>query len=198
MRTSFLESGQFYTRPQARSIPGTTKPKLASLLHANHWRRETPHKDPKEWLAAELVLRCHKVQERFPGAPAWAMIRKQAQSGCWLWPHQLLDGSYLALTKQKQQANQHPNARYVSHKTTILRRNSRFIGIFSEVSQLAKIRAARKTRENKILLYKRLRTLSEAWPQRMLLRNESKGTIPPSTQFASKQEIPASYNSKVS
>ncbi len=42
------------------------------------------------------------------------MSRKQTQSGCQLWPHQLLDGSWLMLTKQKQQANQHPGARYVS------------------------------------------------------------------------------------
>ncbi len=41
-----------------------------------------------------------------------------------------------------------------------------------------------KTRKNKILLYKHLRTPSEACPQRMLLRNESKGTITPRMQFA--------------
>jgi hypothetical protein len=92
-RTSFLESGQFYARPQARSLPGTTKAKLASLLHANHWRQEMPHKDPEARLAADLALRCHRLQERFPGTPTWAMSWKQAQSGHWLWPHQLLDGS---------------------------------------------------------------------------------------------------------
>jgi hypothetical protein len=42
-----------------------------------------------------------------------------------------------------------------------------------------------KTRENIILLYKRLRTPSEACPQRMLLRNKSKGTILPRMQFMS-------------
>jgi hypothetical protein len=55
-----------------------------------------------------------------------------------------------------------------------------------------------KTHENKILLYKRLRMPLEACPQWMLLRNKSKGTILPRTQFASKQEIPANYNSKTS
>ncbi len=35
-RTSFLESGQFYA-PGSKSLPGTTKDKLASLLHATHW-----------------------------------------------------------------------------------------------------------------------------------------------------------------
>jgi hypothetical protein len=72
----------------------------------------------------------------------------------------------------------------------------------SESSQkfldLQKLGPQEKTCETKILLYKRLRTISKACPQRTLLRNESKGTIPPSTRFASKQEIPANYNSKIS
>ncbi len=50
-------------------------------------------KDPEAQLAAELVLQCHRLQEQFPGAPVLAMSHKQAQSGRWLWPHQLLDGS---------------------------------------------------------------------------------------------------------
>ncbi len=91
-RTSFLESGQFYTHPRAMSLPGTTKVKLASLLHTNHQWRKT-HKDPKVRLAAELALWCRRLQVWFPGTPMWAMSRKQAQSGCWLWPHQLLNGS---------------------------------------------------------------------------------------------------------
>ncbi len=139
MRTSFLESGQFYAHPRTRSLPGTTKAKLASLLHANYWWWEMTHKDPKAQLAVELALRCHRLQEQFPGTPTWAMSQKGAQFGCWLRPHQLLNGSQLALTKQKQQANQCPNAMYVFCKTTILRRNSPSVGIFSEVSQLAKI-----------------------------------------------------------
>jgi hypothetical protein len=92
-RTSFLERGQFYARLQVRSLPGTTKAKLASLLHANYQRWEMPHKDPEGWLVAELALRCCRLRERFPGAPTLAMSRKQAWSGCRLWPHQLLDGS---------------------------------------------------------------------------------------------------------
>ncbi len=146
-RTSFLESGQFYERLQA-SLPGTNKAKLASLTHADHQRQEMALKDPKARLAVELVLRCHRLQEQFPCAPALAMSRKQAQSSSWLWPHQLLDGSQLALTKQKQQANQHPDARYVSCKTTILRRNIHSVGSFSKVSRLANIGAARKNLQN--------------------------------------------------
>jgi hypothetical protein len=92
-RTSFLESGQFYEGPLASSLPGATKSKLASLLHANHQRREMTLKDPKARLAAELALWCCRLQKQFPGAPALAMSRKQAQSGRWLWPHQLLDSS---------------------------------------------------------------------------------------------------------
>jgi hypothetical protein len=51
------------------------------------------NKNPKVRLAAELALRCHRFQERFPGVPALAMSRKRAQSGHWLRLHQLLDGS---------------------------------------------------------------------------------------------------------
>ncbi len=92
-KTSFLESGQFYERPQARILPGATKAKLAALLHANHWQREMTLNDPKVQLAAELALWCRKLQEQFPGVPALAMNRKRAQSGRRLWPHRLLDGS---------------------------------------------------------------------------------------------------------
>ncbi len=93
MRTSFSESGQFYERPRARSLPGATNAKLASLLHADHQQQEMTLKDNKERLAAELPLRCHRLQEQFPGVPALAMSRKRTQSGHWLWPHQLLNGS---------------------------------------------------------------------------------------------------------
>jgi hypothetical protein len=54
------------------------------------------------------------------------------------------------------------------------------------------------TLENKFLLYERLCMLSEACRQRTILRNESKGTIPPRTGFAFGQEIQANYNSKIS
>ncbi len=91
-RTSFLESGQFYERPQA-SLLGTNKAKLASSTHTNHRRQEMALKDPEAQLAAELVLRCCRLQEQFPGAPLLAMSQKRAQSGRWLWPHQLLGGS---------------------------------------------------------------------------------------------------------
>ncbi len=145
MRTSFLESCQVYKHTRARSLPGATKAKLALLLHTNHCWLETTLKDPKAQLPAELALRCRRLQERFPGAPALVMSRKQAQSGSRLRPHQLLDGSQLALTKQKQQAKQRPGARYVSRKNTILRRNISSVRIFSKVSQLAKIGATRKS-----------------------------------------------------
>jgi hypothetical protein len=68
-------------------------PRRAPHLHTDHQRREIPHKDPEAQLAAELGLRCRRLKEQFPGAPTRAMSRKHAQSGCWLWPHQLLDGS---------------------------------------------------------------------------------------------------------
>ncbi len=139
----FFESGQFYERPRA-SLPGTNKAKLASLLHTDHRQQIMTHEDPEVRLAVELALRCRRLPEQFPGAPALVMSRKQAQTGRRLWPHQLLDGSQLAITKQKQQANQHPNARYVSCKTTILRRNIRSVGSFLKVSQLAKIGATTK------------------------------------------------------
>jgi hypothetical protein len=66
------------------------------------------------------------------------MSRKQAQSGVLALATSAAQWQLAGLTKQKQQANQHPNARYVSCKTTILRRNRPSIGNFSEVSQMAK------------------------------------------------------------
>ncbi len=44
-------------------------------------------------LAADLGRWVCLLQEQFPGEPAGAMSRKQAQSGHPLWPRQLLDGS---------------------------------------------------------------------------------------------------------
>jgi hypothetical protein len=52
--------------------------------------------------------------------------------------------------------------------------------------------------KNKNLLYKHLRTPSEACPQWTLLRNESKEKILPGKQFVFWQEIPSNYNSKIS
>jgi hypothetical protein len=73
-------------RPASKSLPGTTKAKLAPLLHATHWQQELPCKDPKVLLAAKLGPRGCTLQERFPGASAQAQSQKQAQSGCWLRP----------------------------------------------------------------------------------------------------------------
>jgi hypothetical protein len=93
MRTSFFGEWPILCTPASKSLPGTTKAKLASLLHADHQWREMPLKDPEAQLAAELAQWCSRLQEQFPGVPARAMSRKQAQSGRWLQPHQLLDDS---------------------------------------------------------------------------------------------------------
>ncbi len=78
---------------ECTSLPETPKAKLATSTLADHRRREMALKDPEAQLAAELVLRYHTLHERFPGAPTLAQSQKQAQSGCRLRPHQLLDGS---------------------------------------------------------------------------------------------------------
>ncbi len=78
---------------ECTSLLETTKAKLATSTLTNHQRREMALKDPEARLAAELVLRYHTLHKRFPGAPTLAQSWKQAQSGLWLWPHQLLDGS---------------------------------------------------------------------------------------------------------
>jgi hypothetical protein len=88
----FSRRGQFYERLRA-SLPETTKAKLASPAHADHQRREMASKDPEVQPAAELVLWYRRLHEQFPGTPMLVMSWKQAQSGCWLQPHQLLDGS---------------------------------------------------------------------------------------------------------
>ncbi len=48
-----------------------------------------------------------------------------------------------------------------------------------------KIGIREKTCKNKILLYERLRMPLEACLQQTIVRNKSKGTIPPRMQFAS-------------
>jgi hypothetical protein len=88
-----LESAQFYMHPQVKSLPGSTKAKLASLPHAANQWREMPHKDSKVQLAVELGPRVCILQEQFPSKPAGGMSQKWAQSGRQLWPRQLLDGS---------------------------------------------------------------------------------------------------------
>jgi hypothetical protein len=90
------------------------------------------------------------------------------------------------LTKQKQQANQRPDARGMSledyrfAQEHLFRRN-----LLSSVSTRERRDRKKKLAKIKVLLYERLRTPSEACPQRMLLRNESKGMITPCTRFAS-------------
>ncbi len=49
--------------PQESSLPGTTKAKLASFLHAAHPRRELPLKNPKVRLAVELGPQGPTLQE---------------------------------------------------------------------------------------------------------------------------------------
>ncbi len=75
------------------SLPETTKAKLATSTLADHQRWEMALKDLEARLAVELVLQYRTLHERFPGAPTLAQSQKQAQSGRWLWPNQLLDGS---------------------------------------------------------------------------------------------------------
>ncbi len=82
----FQVSGHFYAACKHKSLPGTTKAKLASSLHAIHWRRGLSHKDPKVLLAAELGPQGRTLQEQFPGAPTRVQSQKQAQPGQWLRP----------------------------------------------------------------------------------------------------------------
>ncbi len=93
-------------RPTSKSLPGTTKAKLASLLHTAHWRWEVqPHKDPEVLLTAEFGPRGCTLQEQFTGAPTWVQSQAQTQSGSWLRPRQLLDGK-LACTNKVKAASQ--------------------------------------------------------------------------------------------
>ncbi len=78
---------------ECTSLPETTKAKLVTSTLADNWWQEMALKDPEARLAAELVLRYRTLHERFPGTPTLAQSQKQAQSGRWLRPHQLLDGS---------------------------------------------------------------------------------------------------------
>ncbi len=100
-RASFSGEWPILCALQESSLPGTTKAKLASLLHTAHPWWEMPLKDPKVRLTAELGPRGRTLQEQLPGAPAWVQSQKQAQSGCWLWPHQPLDGKLAGANKAK-------------------------------------------------------------------------------------------------
>jgi hypothetical protein len=171
---------------ECTTVPETTKAKLATSTLANHWQWEMALKDPEARLTAELVLWYRTLQERFPGAHTLAQSRKRAQSGRRLRSHQLLDGSKLMLTKQKQQANQHPDARGMSlARLPFCTGTSVPSEPYQQCLDLRRSGPREKLAKIKVLLYERLRMPSEACPQRTLLRNKSKGTITPCTCFAS-------------
>jgi hypothetical protein len=99
-------------QPQESSLPGTTKDKLAPLLHATHWRQEMTHKDPNVRLERSWALEAVDSNKRD------SLVRprkRKARSK----PSLVIGEGHASLTKQKQQANQRPNAGYVSCKTTI-------------------------------------------------------------------------------
>ncbi len=54
----------------SKSLPETTKAKLASSLHIAHQWWEWPHKVPGVLLAAELGSWGHILRKQFPGTPA--------------------------------------------------------------------------------------------------------------------------------
>ena len=93
--TSFLESGQFYVRLQARAFHGpqnTSEPHCYSpFIDGGECPTRTPNFDSRWSWAQEAVD--SRLQEQFSGAPVWAQSQKQAWSGHPLRPHQLLNGS---------------------------------------------------------------------------------------------------------
>jgi len=74
------ESGR-ENKSSSESLPGTTKAKLAPIVHADHPRREIAKSDPEVLLAAELGQRARTLHERYPGARARAPRQRGVRSG---------------------------------------------------------------------------------------------------------------------
>jgi hypothetical protein len=70
-----------------RSLPKTTKDKLAPLLYTNHQWWEMPLKDPEVQIAVELGLQVSTLQEQSPGVGTQVPSQKGAQSDCQHSPH---------------------------------------------------------------------------------------------------------------
>ncbi len=145
MRACFQVSDQFQAPCENQAFQGPPRPSqrhcYTPLIHGRKCPSRTPKYDSRRSWAREavhsksnfLVCPCeHRARSKPSLIVSFGYISRSIVS-------------QLALTKQKQQANQHPKARYVSCKTTVLRRNSVSVRIFSEVSQFAKKGTARNT-----------------------------------------------------
>ncbi len=144
MRTSFFGEWPILRTPTSRE-PSRDHQGQVSIIAAcrSLMARNAPH-GPQSLTCSGVGTAVPQTPRAIPwrarigneleASPVWSLAL--ATSAAW-WQ---LAGT----NKAKQQANQHPNARCVSHKSTILRMNSHSIRIFSEVSQLAKIGTARK------------------------------------------------------
>jgi hypothetical protein len=153
-----------------------------------------PHKDPKRRLEMELGPEVFTLQELCPGMHTQVPSQKRAESGCKLRPCQLLDSKLAGANKAKVMSQPASlmlgmspvRLPFCEGKTFPSEPSQKFLDKQKKGPQ-------ETTCKHKILLYKRLLTPLDACPQMSLLRNESKGTIPPCTQFAIGQEIPPSY-----
>ncbi len=137
------------------------------------------------------------TQEQFPGVLTPAQSQKRAQSGHWLRPHQLLDGKLAGASKAK----------------AVSQPESPMLGMFLVRLPFAKeqpicqnllrsfLTHKQRDRKNQLFFFfffEHPHMLSEACPQRTLLRNEPKGTIPPRMWFAIGQRNPSWLHGKIS
>ncbi len=130
----FQVSGQFYAPCKNRAFQGPPRPSqrncYALLIHGGKCPARTPKCDSRRSCAHKAI----HSKSNFLVCKRERIARSQPRLVVSFGHISRLMVSQLVLTKQKQQANKHPKARYVSCKTTILRRNSHSVRIFSELS----------------------------------------------------------------
>jgi hypothetical protein len=118
---------------------------------------------------------CERASAGLMGSPVWSLAEATSAGQCWAW--WLYQGRSSLPSRGKQQANQHPNARYVFSKTAFSRRNSRS----AKASQIFLLRTrngtARTTRKNENLFYQTSMYIVGNMPSTDVLRNESERII---------------------
>ncbi len=141
-----------------------------------------PPKDPKAQLAVELGPQGCTLQEQCPGACTQAPSQKRAQSGCWLRPHQLLDGKLAGANKAKAASQPAlPMLGMSLVRLTFCKGTAIPLDPSQKVLDMQKMGLQEATCKNKISLCERLHMPLEPCPQHRLLRNKSNGMILPCT-----------------
>ena len=143
--------------PEPWPTARTTKAKLATSLHADHWRQYWTPKDPEARLVVELDSRVRTLHEQDPGAHARAPRQEGVQSGYRRRGYQLY-GNKLACANSAEAACQESSPRFHMSQVDCVLPNGRgnrcFPDPFQKVSRIFKRNGPREiTGENKISMY---------------------------------------------